>query len=277
MKDIVILYHGSCPDGFAAAYAGWKKFGDTAEYIAVYHGDPVPEELAGKEVYIVDFSYPKEALLTLEASAKRLVVLDHHIGAKEAVESVREHIFDNDHSGAGIAWKYFHGDAKFPRILAYIEHNDLWKRELPHAKVIGAYLGTIPFEFISFDRLVEKGEDDALFLEMVAKGTSYRDYFDYVCTTLIDQAEEVLLDGHHVLATNAPRLFRSEVGHALAKKKAPFGIIYYPHHGAWHCSLRGDGSIDLSLLAQKYEGNGHHNAASFRVPLDGPLPFVFVK
>ena len=277
MKDTVILYHGNCPDGFAAAYAAWKKFGANATYIPVYHGEPYPAELAGREVYILDFSYPLEALLAIEANAKRLVVLDHHIGAKEAVEAVREHIFDNDHSGAGIAWKYFHPEQKFPRILAYIEHNDLWRHEMAHAKVVGAYLGTIVFDFVLFDHLVVTGEDDIRFQEIVAKGTAYREYYDHVCKFLCEQAEEVTFDGFTVLATNAPRLFRSEVGHALAKKMAPFGIVYYPYGGSWHCSLRGDGTIDLSLLAQVHGGNGHHNAASFRVPITDPLPFRFVK
>lgn len=277
MHETVVLYHAHCPDGFGAAYAAWKKFGANAVYIPVTHGAPLPENLAGKDVYILDFSYPRDTLLQLEAQTRRLVVLDHHSGAREAVESVREHIFNNDRSGAGIAWHYFHADTPFPRILQYIEHNDLWRHDLPHAKVIGAYLGTMSFDFLSFDRLIEKGESDEMFLQMVAKGTAYREYFDHVFGLLVAEAEEVILEGHHILATQAPRLFRSEVGHALAKKKAPFGMVWYMHGGMWHCSLRGDGSIDLSLLAQKYGGNGHHNAASFRVPLSGPLPFHFVE
>ncbi len=41
-KDIVVIYHKHCPDGFGAAYAAWKKFGDAAEYLPASYGDPVP-------------------------------------------------------------------------------------------------------------------------------------------------------------------------------------------------------------------------------------------
>src|SRR3990167_11323403 len=58
-KEIAVLYHGGCPDGFGGAYAAWKKFGDTAEYIPVKYGNTPPEGLAGREVYIVDFCYEK--------------------------------------------------------------------------------------------------------------------------------------------------------------------------------------------------------------------------
>jgi len=40
-KEIVVLYHANCLDGFGAAYAAWKKFGDTADYIPVQYGEEV--------------------------------------------------------------------------------------------------------------------------------------------------------------------------------------------------------------------------------------------
>src|SRR3990167_9491025 len=45
MKNIVVIYHGKCPDGFSAAWIAWKKFGDDAEYIPGRHGEIPPEDL----------------------------------------------------------------------------------------------------------------------------------------------------------------------------------------------------------------------------------------
>src|SRR3989344_4426942 len=104
-ENIVVIYHGDCPDGFGGAYAFWKKFGDHAFYNPAQDRKQPEINIQGKEVYIIDFSYPEEALKRIEQEAKRLVILDHHISAKKAVESVREHIFSNDHSGVGIAWE----------------------------------------------------------------------------------------------------------------------------------------------------------------------------
>ncbi len=275
-KNIAVLYHASCPDGFGGAYAAWKKFGSEAEYIPVYHGDP-PPNLAGKEVYIVDFSYPKEKLLELEREAKRLVVLDHHEGAQESVEVVKEHVYDAARSGTGIAWEYFHPGTPLPRLLAYIQDGDLWKWDRAHAKDVAGYVSSLKFEFELFDPIVQKADSEEGFAEIVSKGGAYREYYDYVCDKIIEQAEEVEFDGYRVYAVSSPRLFRSEVGNRLARMKGPLAIVWYPNHGTWHFSLRGDGTVDLAKIAQKHGGNGHPNAASFQLPFSAPLPFSFVK
>lgn len=276
-KDTVILYHGNCLDGFGAAYAAWKKFGDSASYIAVFHGDAPPAGLAGKEVYIADFSYPKEQLLELEKEAKRLVVLDHHAGAQAYVELVQEHIFDNDRSGSGIAWEYFNPNTPLPRLLTYIQDNDLWRHSLPQWREVGAYLSTVPLTLEVFDLLAATFANDAEFEKIIQKGAAFAEYRDHLCEKFVESAQEVQLDEFSVLATNAPRLFNSQVGNLLAQKHPPFGIVWYPGDDAWHFSLRGTGEVDLAALAQRRGGNGNHNTASFRIPFDQPFPFVRKK
>ena len=273
MNDTLVLYHGSCPDGFGGAYSAWKKFGTDATYEAVYHGD-APPNVAGKEVYIIDFSYPKEILLEMERQAARLVVLDHHLGARESVEAVREYVFDNDHSGSGIAWRYFHPETPLPRLLTYIEDNDLFKRSLPHWKEVGAYVSTVPFAFESFDTLVQKTQSEEGFAEILKKGSAYGEYIDFLCDFIAAQAEEVQFDEFKILAVNAPRLLKARIGGILARRQGPFALAWYPHHDKWHFSLIGDGSIDCSEIAKRRGGNGHRSAAAFRVPFDQPFPFT---
>ena len=50
LKSIVVIYHAPCPDGFAAAYAAWRKFGDNASYLSAGHGQLFDVDLADKEV-----------------------------------------------------------------------------------------------------------------------------------------------------------------------------------------------------------------------------------
>src|ERR1035437_6940239 len=101
-KEIVVLYHGGCPDGLGGAYAAWKKFGDTAEYIPAKHGKPLPEGLEGRKLYFIDFSYPQEIMDGVVKTATSVTVLDHHLGTKEIVESMPDFIFDEKRSGATI-------------------------------------------------------------------------------------------------------------------------------------------------------------------------------
>lgn len=274
LKNTVVLYHADCLDGFGGAFAAWKRFGDEASYIPVRHNEPSPTGLEQKEVYIIDFSYPKDTLLSLEQHAQRLVVLDHHVGTQGAVEAVREHIFDNNRSGAGIAWEYFHPAMPQPRLIQYIQDGDLWRRVLPNNKEIGAFLTTIPFDFAAWDDLLVRFESKEEFNRIIEKGSSYATYFDYVVDYLTQFADLVEFEGHIIYAVNAPRLFRSALGHVLAEKKSPFSIVYYMNHGKWHFSMRGDGSIDLTVLAARHGGSGHKNAASFKLPAGAPFPFT---
>ena len=275
MKNIAVIYHADCPDGFGGAFAAWKKFGNEAEYIGKRHGEtPVtPSEVAGREVYMIDFSYPKEILLELERASASFTILDHHKGAQEAVESVTNHIFDNDHSGAAIAWKYFHPEIPLPRMLTYIEDNDLWRHSLPESAAVSSYLHTIPMEFDAWEKTIAEFEDDARFADIIETGKHFRIYNAHVIEVLAQNAELVEFEGHTVFAVNAPRLFRSELGNFLAEKHPPFAIVWYEYRRQFRCSLRGVGDVDLSLIAAKYGGNGHRNAASFRIDRKQELPW----
>lgn len=277
MKEkIIVIYHGDCPDGFGGAYAAWKKFGADAEYIAANDRNKPEVDLADKETYIIDFSYPKEVLLDIEKKATKLVVLDHHIGVKDTVEAVREHIFDDDRSGTGIAWGYFHPEEPLPKMLTYVQDNDLWRFTLPQAKEIAAFLGTIEFDFAAWDSLVREFGDDAQFAKIAERGKIYREYFDHACAQIIKDADVVELGEYRVFAVNAPRLFSSAVGHMLALKKPPFAIVWRQKNDIWNFSLRGDGSIDLTTVAARYGGSGHKDSAGFRLPLSSPLPFKII-
>jgi oligoribonuclease NrnB/cAMP/cGMP phosphodiesterase (DHH superfamily) len=273
-KNIAVLYHAKCIDGFGVAFAAYKKFGDTAEYIPVSRQEPAPDNLEGKEVYIADFSYSADELRDIEKRAKSLTVLDHHISAKEDVESVKNHIFDNEHSGAVLMWNYLHPSIEAPKLLQYVEDNDLWRFALPNSNEVQQVIGLTPFEFEKWDALARQLEDEKEFKKIVEKGTILKEQWAEIVNQLAVGAREVDFEGYIILAVNASSPFRSKLGHFLAQKKPPFAIVwYYDNAGTLSFSLRGDGSIDVSKIAQKYGGGGHHNAASFKITKDLGLPF----
>ena len=125
LKDIVVIYHGNCYDGFASAWVAHKKFGNRASYIPqVYGGNKIIDKLNGKEVYIIDFSYSKEEMLELEKKTKKLVVIDHHLSSELSIKSLKEYYFSYDHSGCYLAWEYFFKDKDVPVLVKYISDND---------------------------------------------------------------------------------------------------------------------------------------------------------
>ncbi|MFH1178336.1 MAG: hypothetical protein V1711_01235, partial [bacterium] len=176
-KEIVILYHGGCPDGFGSAYSAWKKFGDTAEYIPVKHGLPAPERMNGKKLYFIDFCYPEEIMDVLISETKSVTVLDHHLGNKDVVEKMPEHIFDNEHSGAVIAWNYFHQNTPVPTLLKYVEDGDLYLFKLPDSHAVLAYAYAQKFSFEEWDKLVEEFENPETRAVLIEKGKIYAEHF----------------------------------------------------------------------------------------------------
>ena len=119
----LVLYHGRhCPDGFGAALAAWRYYGDSAEYLGLDHGDIKTVDdlppVAGRTVYILDFSFSADILQAIDERAAKLVMLDHHKSAAEKLTGFACRCgvvhFDMDKSGARLAWEFFHPHAPLP-------------------------------------------------------------------------------------------------------------------------------------------------------------------
>ncbi|MEK7636232.1 MAG: DHHA1 domain-containing protein [Patescibacteria group bacterium] len=267
-KRIVVLYHINCSDGFGAAYSAWKKFGNRADYVPVQHQTPPPRGLRGKEIYTVDFSYSVPITKKLLRENKRLTSIDHHISAKEATLSTFESSYAVDHSGAVLSWKYFHPNKKVPRLLLHIEDTDLWKFTLPKTREIFAYLDLFDFNFKVWNRLIRDFEIASVRKRLIEAGTILLKHESRLIARLVAGNKELVrFAGKKVYAINSP-LFQSELGHILSSLKSPLAIVWKERNGQLFVSLRGDGSIDVSKIAQRYGGGGHKGAAGFTVPIN---------
>ena len=279
LKGIVVMYHGFCTDGFGAAYSAWKKFGDSASYIGMErNGEKLDSALfAGKDVYVLDYSFSKEEMLECEAKANSFIVIDHHISAKEAVESLKNYIFALDHSGAYLAWKYFHPETKVPRCIEYISDSDIWAHSLPDWKEIESYIYRNQedhFTFSYFDELVVMLESEDGYAKAKEIGSIFVSVLNHNVKMYAEMAELIEFEGHTIYAVNAPREVRSELGHVLALKTNSFSLIFTYEKGKLKCSLRSVDYFDVSKIAEKYGGGGHKNAAGFIIPTDFPISFI---
>lgn len=279
-KSIVVLYHGKCPDGFAGAYAAWKKFGDTASYLPVDHGDAPPEGLEGKEVYLVDFCYETaEQMDMLAKTTKHLVVLDHHESVKTFVENAPEHVYDEKRSGATIAWTYFHPDVPMPRLMKYLEDGDLYHYALPETRDIFSYLLVLPFDFSSWDALAVGLEDDTERNDILKKAKAYTEFFEALAQSSVERAKKVRFEGYEVyfVATHPNITMKSYVAHELYVKLPPFALIVTAHPNGFGVSIRGDSTVDVSKIAGKYGGGGHPGSAGFFIGNGAKMPWVEIE
>lgn len=279
MERTIIFYHGGCPDGFGGAYAAWKKFGENAEYIPLTRDEETWPDITGATVYFIDFVYPKELMDTFLEKAGKLIVLDHHEGVREITESYEHHIFDSNRSGATIAWDYFHEGTRAPRFLKHLEDDDLFRFADPDTRPVMAYLGVHPFSFELFDELAETLEDADRRETFLHTARAYAEYFNLFADIAVEKAKLVSFEGHEVyFATTHPyKPMKSLVGNLLAKKQGPFALVVAAHPKGFGVSIRGDGTVDVSKIAQKYSGNGHPNSSGFLISAEGPLPWTMLE
>lgn len=171
MKPLVI-YHYNCADGFGAAFAAWLKLGDEAEYLPMQYGNiDVDLECVDREVYILDFSFPKVMMDNIFHAAKRVVWLDHHKTAFEmwlkddrdfpvnefltdphksfhVYGSKKFIVLNNWKSGAMLAWECFHPDKKVPLFIKHIDDYDRWQFKIEGTKAFNkALLSYAPWSF----------------------------------------------------------------------------------------------------------------------------------
>ncbi len=264
-----VLYHANCYDGFGAAYAAWKKFGDSAKYIPVSYGQPLPELEPFGEVFIVDFCYPFQ---TLEGIAEHmpLTVLDHHKTAQEMLSDWWHHnatvVFDMNKSGALLSWEHFHPGKEVPKLIQHISDRDLWQFKLDGTAKIHKALVSYPMDFELWDSfdietLKHQGETcERLYTELV----------NNICS----KAWKRYIAGYNVPVVNTSMAW-SEVGDTLVKQNpdAPFVASFTVMKNSVMWSLRSRNDFDVSAIAKQFGGGGHKNAAGFKtLTLDLDLP-----
>lgn len=279
-KEIAVVYHKHCPDGFGAAWAAWKKFGDRADYLAASYGDPVPEGLAGKEVYVLDFIFEQPgALAALARETKRLVVLDHHETSQALAESAPEHVYDVNRSGASIAWAYFHPGEREPHLVRYLEDGDLYRFAFPETRSLFTYLITEPSDFARWDEIAATLEDDARRSVFLEKAAAYDEQYEKLCQVAVEAAKKVRFEGHECYFANSlPSItMRSHIASLLYKKEPPIALVVSAHPDGFGVSIRSDGSVDVSAIAQKFGGGGHKSSSGFFIPNGHEVPWTEIE
>lgn len=264
MKPL-ILYHGNCYDGFGAAWAAWRCYGDRADYDACLYGLDPPSIAGRHELFLLDFSYPRDTLMQWAECGVRITVLDHHLTAEKILapsglwppDNCRI-VIDKEKSGARLAWEYFHSEPP-PELILHIEDRDLWLFALPGTEAIHMALQIYPFDFKVWDELCEdlpqlKREGEVC-LRLCAQQVK----------TICRNVRWKTMGSHRVPVVNSS-LYSSEVGHRLCDlyPEAPFAAYYFDRgDGKRQWGLRSVGDFDVSAVAEQYGGGGHKNAAGF--------------
>jgi uncharacterized protein len=292
----IVLYHKSCPDGWAAAYICKKKYPE-AELVPLNHGlDAIQIALLlaqcrDKDVIMVDYSLRTRKLNdALNATAKSFRILDHHKTAQAVLEGAEYATFDMTRSGAGLAWDYLFGkdstgvwdrdreereggvDIGEPRPwwVNYTEDQDLWNWKLPRSQEVNAYLMVQPRTLEAWDAITDPDKMEVT--AAVRQGLGVRSYIEYYTRSVVAEAQEgvYVYEGtnYRTAVLNIPYAGVSEAGNALAKNGYDIALLWFERgDGQIQFSLRSDRdgrNVDVSAIAKLHDGGGHQNAAGFQ-------------
>jgi len=282
MSNTIVLYHKNCQDGRGAAWAAHQLFGQHAEYIPVQYGEPIPE-YKGYNIFIVDFSYPKDDLIAL-GKDNFVQVIDHHKTAQEDLKDFPErsyaglcwedghngvHVwFDMAQSGAMMTYKYFFPESEVPLFLEMVQDRDLWQFKFPRTKHLHAYLsGKKDLTFDEISELQHPAELDKA-LDLGAAICSYIDgQIEVSCAHAMLKHDD---EGRCFATVNSP-IHQSDIGARLLElhPDAQYADIYFIDRLSTIHSLRSraGGPVDVSEIAQHYNGGGHSNAAGYKETL----------
>ena len=265
--DVLCIYHASCTDGFGAAWTVREFFKDkpgTLNFYAAHYNRP-PPDVKGKEVFIVDFSYPMDVMLKLIEEAEVVHLIDHHKTAVDELGTFDSPKFyrylNNEHSGAMLAWMYFF-DREPPELIKHIQDRDLWKFELPFTKEILEAVNSFDMEFDIWDSLMlmptEILRDEGLVLIRKNKKKIEANL----------RAKPIMMRIHEteIPVLNLTENISETLNEMVKSNDYPFAASFFMNHEGVIFSLRSiDSKADVSEIAKQYGGGGHRNAAGFKV------------
>ena len=267
MKPLCI-YHGNCADGFGAAWVFHSYADREFDFHPGVYQD-APPDCTGRDVYLVDFSYKRAVVEQICEIAPRVVLIDHHKSALDdlapLIESRRiESLVSLEHSGAVLAYEWFHGNNmdEMPQLLRHIEDRDLWKFLLPGTREIQANVFSYPYDFKVWDDLMERPVED-----LIAEGRAIeRKHFKDIAELVKVCRREMIIGGVVVPVASLPYTLTSDAGHLMATEHpSKIGVCYWDTPAGRVFSLRStDDGPDVSEIAKQYGGGGHRNASGFR-------------
>lgn len=268
----LVLYHDNCPDGYTAAWAAWKRFGDQADYLPVNYGQEAPlTQAVKKNVLLVDFCYPRATLDELANVAETVTIYDHHLTAQVALQDWTRGtaVFDMKRSGAGITWDELHSEphawfGKRPALIAYVEDRDLWRWALEGSREINEYILSVPRHFNTWCALAIRMQDAYELATIRAEGATLLRAKQLRVETLCRQIQWMRFGDLTIPVVNAAS-DQSEIGEYLCAQfpEFPCGGYYFDRADKRQWGFRSHGPFDVAQLCQRYGGGGHQKAAGF--------------
>lgn len=266
-----VIYHGNCPDGFAAALCAWLHFEGRGEYLPMTHSQELPN-LTGKNVYMLDIAFSREKMQAAVDQALSLVVLDHHQSAADDLHGMSctcgKLSFNLNQSGARMAWEYFHKDKELPALIKHVEDRDLLQWLHADTAPYLASLDVGPYHFHRWAGIMNMPAQK--FDEFMQRGKAMHAQTIKLARQLAQDARDITILGTTGRIANAPNVLQSAVGEELLKECSTFAMLWCLEESGTRIKvgLRAAPGFDTLPIARAFGGGGHPYASAFRLPLE---------
>lgn len=273
MKPLVI-YHGNCADGFTSAWLANMAFAgnvQTKEWrvdaVAGFYGE-APPDVTGRQVFILDFSYPVEDMNVISAQADHVIVIDHHESAIRKIGETRWHNVElnlsTERSGAYLTSLYFWPDREPEDMVKLVDDRDRWVFRDQRSRPFAAGLFSRLYTLEDWNNAANNVEQTCVEGEAIER-KHHKDIEELLKVGV--QMDNI--NQYSVPVCNLPYTMASDAGHKMLEMypKAPFAATWFLRNdGKRVYSLRSrKGGMNVAKVAEIFGGGGHENAAGFTV------------
>jgi len=294
----LVAYHADCTDGFTSCWVtvrALQKIGYKTATLGMYYTPAGTEKLVAAlkkykfaKLIVVDFSLDINTLARLEHHFPhtKTTIIDHHKTAFERYSPEMEVLkystlgtkihgatieLDNNESGASLCWKYFNMDIPQPKLIKYVRDYDLWRFDEGLAtKYANKYIALQKKTLDNWDMLAYKFDDPANLGLIMDAGEQLQREHNKEVEKITMLYRSCLIESWEGVCVKCPYEYVSDVGHLLANVLHTYGLMYQVDEKKKEVkfSLRSSGEYDVTLIAKKFGGGGHKNAAGFTLPLE---------
>lgn len=292
----IVLFHKACSDGYCAfVIAKNAEQAPTLYYPLVPHRlehqlarvfqDVTDQGLELSSIRSFDLAFTPAALDMCTSRCSDVLIFDHHKSTLDnfAQRKSSKLIFDNDKSGARLAWDYYHPDEPAPLLVAYIEARDLWQfNRVANSRAVTDVLyamlephGLEGDNLTHWTSLLSYGE--AEFQPILDMAPTLQQVKQLQVNSALSKgsAHRWAIGGQdlRVFIVNSDTHI-SDLGNSALEKldddgqrKHDLALIWYwnERKRTFHVSLRScpASPADAQQIAARFGGGGHRNAAGF--------------
>jgi len=266
-----LCYHHNDHDGIcSAAIVKAKKYLSCA-YGTQLNNTAILNECAGRDVIIVDFSFPLHTMEFMKSVAKSLTWIDHHDTALKngLCDLGLPGLFRDGTAACELAWEYFNPGTTMPDSVRYIGDRDVWKFAYTESKAYGYGLTSLPTSDVPqselWSRLLQSNDFTNQILDIG------RPIEKYLLNDMMWQARLRVHKIGDMLISNCTSNLSETGAYLIETLKTPLVMLWDVSKDGVKFHMRGKGAQEIAI---QFGGGGHPEASGFGMTTTEGLQFL---